>query len=259
MSIEAMVWAMRQHVVEDPAARHVLLVLANYAGEDGRNAFPSTETLVNATGLSERTVRYKLDHLVELGVIRRGKEAVVAAHIERADRRPQIFDIALERGADTAPRAIERGAPAAPRDESRGANDDSHGVQMTTERGAPAAPEPSSKPSSKPSRAAPQITLKVWMGMIEAKGEKPVSGYEPVHRWAQDVNLPQDLLVLAWYAFVRRYGEHGSSGHKRYKDWRKVFLKALEGNWLKLWYIEGDSYKLTTTGVQEDLLSRRAA
>lgn len=41
MSIQAMSWAMSIELDElnDPAARHVLITLANYAGEDGRAAF----------------------------------------------------------------------------------------------------------------------------------------------------------------------------------------------------------------------------
>ena len=58
-----MSWALSQRDLKDSSARHVLLCLANYAGTDGRGAFPSAHTLSADTGLSERTVRYKLDDL----------------------------------------------------------------------------------------------------------------------------------------------------------------------------------------------------
>ncbi|MCE0955835.1 helix-turn-helix domain-containing protein [Pseudomonas asiatica] len=142
MSIQSMVWALVQQEVKEPTSRHVLLCLANYAGPDGRGAFPSAHTLAVDTGLSERTVRYKLDALESAGLIRRGNQAIAAAHIDRHDRRPVVYDMVEKRGAAAAPRDEE--------DAERGANEDApgcssqqNGVQMTTERGAAAAPNPS--------------------------------------------------------------------------------------------------------------------
>jgi len=151
MSVQAMSWALSQQIVTEQAARHVLLCLANYADRDGRGAFPSVQALMADTGLSERSVRYKLDALQEAGAIKAGDPAIVAAYIKRGDKRPACYDIAM--GAESVKHGVqmttERGAPVAPH-ESRGANDDSTGckpqqlgVQMTTERGAPVAPNPS--------------------------------------------------------------------------------------------------------------------
>lgn len=130
MSVEAMAWALDQQLVADATARHVLLALANYAGPDGRGAFPSAETLSRQTGLSERAVRYKLDHLVEVGAIKLGRQEIAAAYIERADRRPKVYDICLRRGADGAP------------GDGTGCKPRQNGVQMVQERGAPGAPNP---------------------------------------------------------------------------------------------------------------------
>lgn len=129
-----MAWAIRQQETTDAAARHVLLCLANYAGADGRNCFPSAATLSRDTGLSERTIRYKLDALLQLGLIRPGNQAVVAAECARADRRPVNYDLALERGAADAPRREsptypQRGAKPAPREGERGATDDTTGCK----------------------------------------------------------------------------------------------------------------------------------
>ncbi|WP_345956573.1 helix-turn-helix domain-containing protein [Pseudomonas fulva] len=143
MSIQSMTWALEQRVVTDPTCRHVLLCLANYADKNGRGAFPSASSLSDDTGLSERTIRYKLDALEAAGVIRRGNQAIAAAYIDRYDRRPVVYDMVENRGAPAAPRDDE--------DAERGANEDAtgcssqqSGVQMKTERGAPAAPNPSS-------------------------------------------------------------------------------------------------------------------
>lgn len=136
-----MSWAMSIELEElsDPAARHVLLALANYAGEDGRAAFPSKETIRQHTGLAIRTIGYKLDLLKETGFISEGNQAIAAAYISRTDRRPTVYDLALKRGASVAPRSIERGAT----DNTAGCNLQHNGVQLTTERGAPHAPNTS--------------------------------------------------------------------------------------------------------------------
>lgn len=123
--------------LKDSSARHVLLCLANYAGSNGAGAFPSASTLAQDTGLSERTVRYKLDDLEKVGLIQKGNQAIAAVHIDRHDRRPVVYDLQLSRGANPAPRS-KRGA-----DDVTGCNSQQNGVQPGTERGAAAAPNPS--------------------------------------------------------------------------------------------------------------------
>lgn len=123
--------------LKDSSARHVLLCLANYAGSNGTGAFPSASTLAQDTGLSERTVRYKLDDLENSGLIQKGNQAIAAVHIDRHDRRPVVYDLQLLRGANPAPRT-KRGA-----DDTTGCNSQQNGVQPGTERGAESAPNPS--------------------------------------------------------------------------------------------------------------------
>ncbi|SEO64321.1 Helix-turn-helix domain-containing protein [Pseudomonas sp. Snoq117.2] len=128
-----MSWAMQmpKSTLGDASARHVLLCLANYAGQDGRGAFPSAEQLAEDTGLSERTVRYKLDLLEEMGLITRGNQAIAAAYIGRKDRITNVYDLQLKRGAVAAPGEVT------------GCSSQQHGVQTTTERGAAVAPNTS--------------------------------------------------------------------------------------------------------------------
>ncbi|SDF72201.1 Helix-turn-helix domain-containing protein [Onishia taeanensis] len=163
MSVEATTWALHQQAVTDPGARAVLFGLANHANHEGRHAFPSVELLRRYTGLGRRTVIAKLKLLQEEGVIRKGNQRVAAAIIDRADRRPTVYDLALGMGLEgvapigdeqepdmqTKPGAIiaprgngSRDADSAPR-EGSGVQDSANGVQMTTPRGAGAAPEPS--------------------------------------------------------------------------------------------------------------------
>jgi hypothetical protein len=134
-----MSWALSlpTETLKDSSARHVLLCLANYAGSNGAGAFPSASTLAQDTGLSERTVRYKLDDLEKVGLIQKGNQAIAAVHIDRHDRRPVVYDLQLSRGANPAPRT-KRGA-----DDATGCSSQQNGVQPTTERGAESAPNPS--------------------------------------------------------------------------------------------------------------------
>jgi len=128
-----MSWALsRRDLGKDSSARHVLLCLANYAAADGRGAFPSAKTLTEDTGLSERTVRSKLDLLEVQGLIVRGNQALAAVYIDRHDRRPVVYDLMLKRGAADAPR-----------EEGTGCSQQQNGVQPTTERGAAIAPNTS--------------------------------------------------------------------------------------------------------------------
>lgn len=141
MSIQAISWAfsLGLEILSDPVARHVLVILANYAGEGGKAAFPSKETIRQHTGLSIRTIGYKLDLLKEMGLISEGSQAVAAAYISRSDRRPVVYDLDLKRGAVDAPRNNERGA----NKNITGCSSRHRGVQVKTKRGAGAAPNPS--------------------------------------------------------------------------------------------------------------------
>lgn len=149
MSVQAMSWALKQKVVTDAAARHVLLCLCNYAGDTGRGAFPSSQTLADDTGLSKRSVQRKLDDLEAAGVIARGNQAAAAVYIARVDRRPIVYDVLMG--------SIERGDTVSPRAE-RGDNHDTNGVTTVHERGDTVSPNPSLNPSVEP-KSTPRCAL----------------------------------------------------------------------------------------------------
>ena len=92
-----------------------------------------------------------------------------------------------------------------------------------------------------------KIGLKAWLEDVKAKGEKAIPEGDPVFAYADSVGIPREFLSLAWVEFKTRYTAPDA---KRYTDWRAVFRKAVRGNWLKLWYADGDTYALTTVGVQ---------
>lgn len=62
--------------------------------------------------------------------------------------------------------------------------------------------------------------------------------------------LPDELVQMAWTAFKDRYTNSTNYRAKKYIDWRDVFLNAIKGNWLGLWFMRGDVYELTTVGKQ---------
>ncbi|UMM63166.1 helix-turn-helix domain-containing protein [Aristophania vespae] len=71
MSNKAINWAIK--VPASPTQKHLLLVLANFANDAGYT-WPSTRLLVNATGLSERTIRKAKNDLTLKGYIKPSRE-----------------------------------------------------------------------------------------------------------------------------------------------------------------------------------------
>jgi len=124
VSWQATAWAIEQQEVTDPITLLVLLCLANYADAVGANAFPSIDRLARDSRLVIRAVQYQLRKLEREGLIRRGNQAIAAAHICRADRRPIVYDLLMQRGA---PHAPGRGALDAPR-EVTGCTETTNGV-----------------------------------------------------------------------------------------------------------------------------------
>jgi len=103
------------------------------------------------------------------------------------------------------------------------------------------------------------VGLKAWLEAIKAKGEKAIPEGHAVFVYAEEVGIPSEMLALAWAEFRHRYTQPDA---KRYRDWRIVFLKAVRGNWLKLWFVGADgAYGLTTVGHQAQRAhdQRRAA
>ena len=102
-----------------------------------------------------------------------------------------------------------------------------------------------------PARKPGAVVLQTFLEACTEKGERPLRDYAPLWRYAEDAGLPQDFIALAWIEFRRRFLPDGTGAAKRYKDWRAAFRKYVEGNYLKLWAIDGNgAYFLTTMGKQ---------
>lgn len=94
MSWQAMAWAMdkgKDYELE-PTIRYVLLLLANYADPEGNDIFPSLGRLEADTGLSERTIRRHIKHLMTIGLMEYGDQDVTLHHPKiRGDQRPKVY------------------------------------------------------------------------------------------------------------------------------------------------------------------------
>lgn len=74
-------------------------------------------------------------------------------------------------------------------------------------------------------------------------------------KYADSIGLPADFLRLAWREFRRQHAD-GDRAAKRQKSWPQTFANAVRSNWYKLWWLNGESYELTTTGKQAELAAQ---
>lgn len=229
MSVQAMAWALKQRIVSDPGARHVLLCLCNYADDAGRGAFPSSQTLADDTGYSRRSVQRKLDDLVAAGVIVPGNQALAAVYIERGDRRPVVYDVLME--------PAQRGDAQTPRSE-RGDKFDANGVTSVRERGDTVSPNPSVNHqvnqeqgvSAKPKGRAKKLALPDWL--------EP----EAWDDWHAYRNSRKGWTQRARELSLARLARLHSEGH----DPRAVIEQSIERGWTGLFPLKEDRTHATT-------------
>lgn len=144
MSMQAMVWAL-EHAPDVPAqALGVLMGLANHADEQGRGAYAGQELLAEYARKSDRQARTDLTRLEEAGLIRRGDQSLVA-HL-RADKRPVVWNLALERVKDKSDRKCASGrketSGRSPETESVGTEDEFAGQSPPAGSTVPAGSQP---------------------------------------------------------------------------------------------------------------------
>lgn len=246
MSVQAQAWALKQRIAKSPTHRHVLLVLANYAGEDGRGAWPSVMTLCDETALSESTVRRSLSALENLGCIRRGNQAIAAAWIGRPDRLPVVWDYPaladLERGVAVTPRKKEaekraknRGVSLTPRS--------SNGVSLRPERGVTVTPNTSVDPLSRTTTAIIPLN---WDALPRLDAAQRVILADEIERL--DSSQRQDVLDELAGALRAKVIK------KAWRGWfRSVVLRASEGKFTPnhALSIQSERKKRKTVSVQE--------
>lgn len=99
-------------------------------------------------------------------------------------------------------------------------------------------------PSKKHSAASSPVALDTWVQSLA--GGEAIKADDPIFDYADKANLPFDFIELAWKRFCEDMRARGI----RKKDWRAHFRNAVKGNWHRLWYADGDGWKLTTAGEQ---------
>ena len=93
MSLEAMLWALKNAPVINAEERLILIALADHSWDDGRAAWPSQATLAERSLVATRTVRRRLEQLEARGLISRGDQLLVQ-HL-RSDHRPVVWDLMI--------------------------------------------------------------------------------------------------------------------------------------------------------------------
>lgn len=200
-----MTWALDQDVVSEPKCRFVLLCLANYAGPDGKAAFPSIKSLCLHTGLSESTVRRKLQDLEDSKVIRKGNPAIAAAYIKRGDKLPNVYDIDISRGV----KKTNSESTGCQIDPERGVKIEERGVSSDTQSVLNPLQENQKKASSSGSRLPDDWYLpREWFNW--AVKERP----------ELDINAQGEMFRDYWHA------QAGAKGRKA--DWQATWR-----NWIR--------------------------
>ena len=113
---------------------------------------------------------------------------------------------------------------------------------------------------AKPKKPA-GVTMSQWIKSLSGTGEKLISDYKPLWDYCEKVGIPADWIEIAWIQFRDRYTTDEKAKRKRYTEWRRVFKRAVEENWLRLWfYSEADNqFRLSTVGIAADLATKEAA
>lgn len=93
MSLDPILWAMKDAPTADIEEWGVLTFLAEKADEDGCSALPSATTIARYTKLNRRTVVRRLDELERRGVIQRGDQNA-AAYLPN-HRQPTVYDLQI--------------------------------------------------------------------------------------------------------------------------------------------------------------------
>lgn len=180
-----MSWAIRQEVVTEPTPRHVLLVLANYAGADGEDAFPSVDRLAKETGMSARSVQRALRVLEDAGLIAMGNQRIAEAKGFAKNRTPTVYRMVMDliHPENMGRHSVTSHNSGATNETARGDTDDIQGrhsvtltiIEPSDNRHAPIIPKPKSKA---PSVEIPDwVPSEAWNGFLEMrkKIKKPLT------------------------------------------------------------------------------------
>ena len=150
------------------------------------------------------------------------------------------------------PRESESQLPAPTEKLTRQARDGTRQARDSDAQGGREGKGREGKESPKPPAGAKSSTIefKTFIAKCKAENEKPISDYKPLFDYTDRVSLPAEFVQLAWFEFGRIFGDGGVKESRRQKDWRKTFRNYVEKGYLKLWWLNGETFELTTAGKQ---------
>jgi hypothetical protein len=182
VSIESISWALNHAPIprdrrDASSLPSVLIGLANHADPFGRNAFPSLSTLTRYTRLSERSVRYAIRALEELELIRPSDPEIVAAYVKRADRRPNGYDLAMERTESPVDNSGREGQTLPPVDQHGGQTAPVRGAKNDATGGSACPRSFPNRPKNRPAPSAPggRSAIPSVCGQCDARDSDPIS------------------------------------------------------------------------------------
>jgi hypothetical protein len=147
VSLRAILWALNDAPVQDPQDVLILVAMADHAHEDGTASWASKDTIAKKARCSESTVKRRVRALESAGVIRPGDQQLVA-HL-RADRRPRVWDLALDAQSQTVTEPVDNSASTGGHTGGQADPPYATGGQIRPPRGVIAVtPEPSTKPTT---------------------------------------------------------------------------------------------------------------
>lgn len=92
MSMDPILWAMKDAPIADAEEWAILVCLAERADDDGCGAFPSQAAIAKRVKMADRTVRRRLEAMEERGLIGRGDQSL-ALYLK--DRAPVVWDLLI--------------------------------------------------------------------------------------------------------------------------------------------------------------------
>lgn len=123
MSWQATSWALREAPVgNNTTARLILVSLADRAGVDGRNTWPSVRTLMGELHISDSTVRRQLAWLEDQGIISRGDQSMAERNANGRSIPPQFRPVVWN---------LNMGVQAEPVEEAETGTEEPRPVKMT--------------------------------------------------------------------------------------------------------------------------------
>lgn len=91
-------------------------------------------------------------------------------------------------------------------------------------------------------------TLREWLEKNDEEGRDDIPADGCVMAYANNLHIPAELVVIAWYAYVDKYTKEG----KRYANWDLAFLNCVKDGGYGIWRHTPDGYVLTTKGLQAE-------